>query len=283
MSDFARILDKNIEALLSKIEQNHWRTNPNYLRDAAITIIKPGSNSKIEVLTGIIVESKVAVPYGSLRIAIEKDEATPEINELDRSSLSVLAHGSMTPQREIKRAKGHDQSQQARRKTTSQLSATGKQALDISNETSLDESLHYIGSSQPLTLNTGFTSVAWADFETKLTTEQQVTVLDDDAVWIRRPGPGNAWVKPDAVCLEAARKTVSASEGAAFWEMVRAIVELSDLREQCKGRMCANSDIAAILSRKEFHVLWSFNERVPGFLPKRCALQLIQESYSHTV
>ena len=100
MSDFARILDRNIEALLLKIEQNHWRTNPNYLCDASITIIKPGQNNKIEVLTGTIVKTKGKAPYNSLRIEIEKDEMTSEINEIDCNSLSDIANSSMIPQRD---------------------------------------------------------------------------------------------------------------------------------------------------------------------------------------
>ena len=270
-----------MEALLSKIELNHWRTNPNYLRDAAVTIIKAGAHDKVEILTGTIVETKAKAPYGSLRIAIEKDETTPLIDELDRSR-SDLAHGSMTPQKEVKRTQAHKSVQETiqRRHMAPQLSSLTKQAMEASSEDDVDASLHYTGF-QPLNLNTGFTSIAWTDFETKLTTEQQVTIFDDDAVWVRRPGPGQVWVKPDTLCLEAVKNVVSKSDGASFWEMTRAIVEMVDLREQCKGRMRATSDIATILGRQEFRALWSFNERVPGFLPKRSALQLVQESYGN--
>ncbi len=280
VSDYSRILDRNIEALLSKIEQNHWRTNPNFLCDATVTIIKAGVHDKVEILTGTIVETKAKAPYGSLRIAIEKDETTQEINELNHSH-SDQAHGSMTPQREVKRIQAPTSAQQTtqRIRMAPKPSSLTKQAMEASSEDDEGASLHYTGF-QPLNLNTGFTSVAWTDFETKLTTEQQVTIFDDDAVWVRRPGPGQVWIKPDTLCLEAVKKVVSTSDGASFWEMTRAIVEMVDLREQCKGRMCAISDIAAILGRQEFRVLWSFNERVPGFLPKRSALQLLQECYA---
>ena len=126
--------------------------------------------------------------------------------------------------------------------------------------------------------NPAITAVSWQDFETIVTAEEEFVIDCDMKVLIKHK---DEWIDADNHFSEEIKSSLSSSDGVCFWEMLKAMVEMPSLQLQCKGRVQNPQQIVDTLVRKEFHVLWSYQsgKKLPGFLPKKYALQLVQHAF----
>jgi hypothetical protein len=72
---FGAIIDSHIESVLSKIDNNNWRTNPDVLTGFRISIFRQTSSSMPTILTGTILDSPAHMHGGHNSLRICFDEA----------------------------------------------------------------------------------------------------------------------------------------------------------------------------------------------------------------
>jgi hypothetical protein len=85
------------------------------------------------------------------------------------------------------------------------------------------------------------------------------------------------WCDPDELFNTESRKAINATDKRVFWEMARAIMELPELASKCTCEIRDSKDLAAMLKRPEFRVLWT--AEAPDILPKDAAAELIMAAY----
>ena len=87
----------------------------------------------------------------------------------------------------------------------------------------------------------------------------------------------NSWTDPDDIFLAESRKSISARDKSIFWEMCQAVMELPKLAEHCEAPIRNSKDLANVMKRQEFRVLWT--AEAPDILPKDAATELISTAY----
>ena len=87
----------------------------------------------------------------------------------------------------------------------------------------------------------------------------------------------NNWTDPDDMFLAESRKSISPKDKSQFWEMCQAIMELPKLAEHCQAPIRNSKDLANVMKRQEFRVLWT--AEAPDSLPKDAATELISTAY----
>jgi hypothetical protein len=65
------------------------------------------------------------------------------------------------------------------------------------------------------------------------------------------------WVEPDSIYIAEARNHITAENKRVFWEMVKVLVEAPQIAERCRFGNKSPKDLAAMLRRPEFCVLWA--------------------------
>jgi len=94
--------------------------------------------------------------------------------------------------------------------------------------------------------------------------------------WVQKED-GCSWAEPDDIFQNAARKLVTITDKRVFWEMVRSIIDLPQLASELKCCIKSSKDVATLLKKQEYKVLWSAD--APEYLPKDAATELIQAAY----
>ena len=87
----------------------------------------------------------------------------------------------------------------------------------------------------------------------------------------------NSWTDPDDLFLAESRRSISPRDKSIFWEMCQAIMELPKLAEHCEAPIRNSKDLANVMKRQEFRVLWT--AEAPDILPKDAATELISAAY----
>lgn len=95
--------------------------------------------------------------------------------------------------------------------------------------------------------------------------------------WVQSMKEGSLWADPDDLFAVDARRLISHLDRKVFWEMARAVLELPELSAHCKTGIRNSTDLASVLRRPEYRVLWT--AEAPECLPKDVATELIKAAY----
>ena len=254
--DSASTLDTFIENILKTIERHHWRTNPNILAGRPVAILpQRQGGGKPEFILGTVIEIPAGdnpLPYSALRVRVDSHQSPPTT---PRATYAHSNQATAVPPRQM----GTDIANTpflARRESFRVRAESDSKGIEEDGKAS---------------------AVAWTDFETTVSSDEDFRVDSRLRVLVKQK---EEWVDPDELFLEEAKTLLSPTDGVYFWEMLRAILELPSLQSQCKGRIQSPQHIVDVLVRKEFRCLWSYqSKKLPGFLPKKYALQLIQHAF----
>lgn len=259
IAESASILDNFMDNILKTVEHHHWRTNPSILTGRPIAVLpangRQGGN-KPDFIHGIVMESPPghhgdgSTTYVTLRVRVESNGSPSNTPRAGPSPAAAASTGA---------------------DLTNASFLARRESLRIRAETGEAKT-------KEVTKNPPLATVSWQDFETTVSQDEDFLVDSRLKVLIKHK---DEWIDPDELFLEEAKSLLASSDGVYFWEMLKAILELPPLQSQCKGRIRSPQHIVDILVRHEFRCLWSYqaNKKLPGFLPKKYALQLTQHAF----
>lgn len=93
--------------------------------------------------------------------------------------------------------------------------------------------------------------------------------------WIQKEG--QSWMDPDENYILSSKKFITVTDKRIFWEMARSIIDLPQLAGKLKCGINNPKDIASLMKKEEFRVLWSLD--APAYLPKDAATELLSAAY----
>jgi hypothetical protein len=314
IAESASIVDRHIETLLKTVERHHWRTNPSILAGSSVALLFPRQEggSKPEFVVGKVVEARGRMPYSCIRVSVEPpaDPVAPAAAGTGSNSNSQQA----SPRHSKATAAGGGGSEPSppgtppitnrRAAASSRLTPFGvsMSMMDDSNYNNNNNNSSSIGSGgsdhrdgfpSVVPVASVFAAVSWNDFEISSSSsssssssapsshkpsEQDVTIDGSTSIYVQHKASGE-WTDPDLTFVDDIKSLLAPTDGAYFWEMLKAVVELPRLQSQCKGRIQTTQHIVDVLTRREFRCLWQYNKGIPSFLPKKCALQLIYHAF----
>lgn len=256
----ASALDAFIENTLKTVERHHWRTNPSILAGRPVAILpQRQGGSKPEFILGTVMELPAgdsSLPYSTLRVRVESNQSP---STTPRASSTPPPQAAAAPPPRQTMTDISNSSFLARRETFRARAETEGKGVEEDARAGVTN------------------AVAWTDFETTVSSDEDFRVDSRLRVLVKQK---EEWADPDELFVEEAKTLLSPADGIYFWEMLRAILELPSLQSQCKGRIQSPQHIVDVLVRKEFRCLWSYHsKKLPGFLPKKYALQLIQHAF----
>ena len=91
----------------------------------------------------------------------------------------------------------------------------------------------------------------------------------------------STWLDPDEASMTDTKKLISNSDKKIFWEMAKAIIELPEISEVCNSTIRNSKDIANLLKRPEFKILWTSD--AADILPKTAAAELVTAAYTQYI
>jgi hypothetical protein len=92
------------------------------------------------------------------------------------------------------------------------------------------------------------------------------------------PANYSSWLDPDEASMIDTKKIITNADKKIFWEMARAIIELPEISEYCNSAIKNSKDLAALLKRPEFKILWT--AEAADILPKHAASELVTAAYA---
>ena len=90
----------------------------------------------------------------------------------------------------------------------------------------------------------------------------------------------SVWLDPDEASMIDTKKIITSTDKKIFWEMAKAIIELPEITEYCNCSIKNSNDLAALLKRPEFKILWTPD--AADILPKHCASELVTAAYAQS-
>ena len=113
-------------------------------------------------------------------------------------------------------------------------------------------------------------------------TVERLQVINEviEPFWVKESGLGDhssVWCDPDELCNQLLEKFVSNDDKRIFWEMSRTLIRHTDYRDMRDGGIRNPRELANILSRPEFRVLWT--EDAPEYLPKEVSMYLLSSAF----
>ena len=305
ISEYAQIVDNYLRNLLTKIEKESWRCNSNVFGGYQAVVFQKQAFSSPKFLHGTIVDMKDADPsYGVVHLQIDKSNIG---KDQQHSPVAVMSMSTTTatatfpsPSPSGYAATGATSTQDSPNviDTNDALPSPGAQSnVAVLGEYQASSSSHHTYSPQKYGVATSYSTTTETIYtedyippatgpnnsvggvENKQCNNMLVTIdtslSSEYSLFVRKEGMN--WIEPDV--LNLAESGVTQLERSTFWEMVRSIIELPTLAQHCHGRVCNQDDITTVLKKPEFKVLWP--NSVPNFLPKRCALELIEVAYAN--
>ena len=85
------------------------------------------------------------------------------------------------------------------------------------------------------------------------------------------------WSDPDEQSTAEIKKHITATDKRIFWEMTKAIVELPEITEFCSMSIKTSKDLAILLRKTEYKVLWT--SEGADIIPKQTAADLVRAAY----
>lgn len=85
------------------------------------------------------------------------------------------------------------------------------------------------------------------------------------------------WSDPDEQSMAEMKKYVTAIDKRMFWEMTKAIIELPEITEFCSMSVKTSKDLAILLRKTEYKVLWT--SEGADIIPKQTAADLVRAAY----
>lgn len=106
-----------------------------------------------------------------------------------------------------------------------------------------------------------------------------------DAYEIRRPDSKDcatlqsygSWTDPDEQSMAEIKKYITATDKKIFWEMIKAIIDLPEITEFCRTAIKSSKDLATLLKKTEYRVLWT--SEGADIIPKQIAADLVRAAY----
>lgn len=95
--------------------------------------------------------------------------------------------------------------------------------------------------------------------------------------WIQSTKEGSMWAEPDEMFLSESKRFFTVTDKRVFWEMAKALIELPEISNACKGVVSNASDLVNMLKKPEWKVVWT-NE-ASDILPRDMAAELVKAAY----
>ena len=89
----------------------------------------------------------------------------------------------------------------------------------------------------------------------------------------------STWSDPDEQSTAEMKKHITATDKRIFWEMTKAIIELPEITEFCSMSIKTSKDLAILLRKTEYKVLWT--SEGADIIPKQTAADLVRAAYVH--
>lgn len=240
--EFANQIEVHTNHLLSTIQMNHWRTNPNVLAGMRVAVFRKIPQPTPSICIGLCVEASNNTGYSKIRVAFDADKSN--IN----SNLQAF---------QIQPRSSHPSSPKAARK---QGSNNWNHSLSITG-----------GLSSPIAPNT--------NIGIKATNHDQSVFIGDigEPFWVQSLRENSPWYDPDELFNLESKKLITSADKRIFWEMMKIIIELPQLATPCKTGIRSPRELCTVLRKPEYKILWTNDGHV--CLPKDIANDLLVNAY----
>lgn len=280
--EYAHMIESHTNKLISTIQTNHWRTNPNILAGMKVAVMRKGPTPVPTIVLGVCVEAAPGTGYSKIRVAFDIEKKATETTSVLKSPIKVSKstndNQQMIPPAVPTTKPDYPQSPTFARHITlgkssspSRRLAAPECAVSPAKVDSLDISLSYPTHQPP--------TIPPRKLSDSITTPQTQIFIGDigEPFWIQATHEGASWMDADDYFISEAKRLITVTDKRVFWEMIRSLIELPEIAKHCNTGIKKTKEFLLTLKRVENRILWTADG--PDCLPKDVALDLLTSSY----